>query len=69
MALLTHRAMMWAIPIDIYRFTGSFFSFMLVPVNLEAFLSLILLLFLHCDPCFPLAYKRESRAPHEEVGD
>ena len=32
---------------------------------LEAFLSLILFLFLRCNPRFPLAYKSESRAPHE----
>ena len=35
------------------------------PVILEAFLSLVLLLFLSYNPCFPLAYKRESKAPHE----
>jgi len=35
------------------------------PVILKAFLSLVLLLFLHCNPRFPLAYKRESRTPHE----
>ena len=33
------------------------------PTILEAFLSLILLLFLRCNPRFPFAYKRESRAP------
>ena len=32
---------------------------------LEAFLSLVFLLFLCCNLLFPLAYKRESRAPHE----
>ena len=32
---------------------------------LEAFLSLVLLLFLRYNPRFPLAYKRESKAPHE----
>ena len=31
------------------------------PAVLVAFLSLILLLFLRCNPRFPLAYKRESR--------
>ena len=36
------------------------------PTILEAFLSLVLLFFLHYNPRFPLAYKRESRAPHEE---
>ena len=38
------------------------------PATLEAFslsLSLVLLLFLLCNPRFPFAYKRESRAPHE----
>ena len=35
------------------------------PTILEAFLSLILLLFLRYNPHFLLAYKRESRAPHE----
>ena len=35
------------------------------PAILEAFLSLVLLLFLRYNPHFPLAYKRESRAPHE----
>ena len=35
------------------------------PSILEAFLSLVLLLFLRYNPRFPLAYKRESRAPHE----
>ena len=34
-------------------------------VILEAFLSLILLLFLRYNPRFPLAYKRESRTAHE----
>ena len=32
---------------------------------LEAFLSLILLLFLRYNPRFPLTYKRKSREPHE----
>jgi len=32
---------------------------------LEAFLSLVLLLFLRYNPRFPLAYKMESRVPHE----
>ena len=35
------------------------------PVILEAFLSLVLLLFLRYNPRFPLAYKRESRALRE----
>ena len=35
------------------------------PAILEAFLSLVLLLFLRYNPRFSLAYKRESRAPHE----
>ena len=34
---------------------------------LDAFLYLVLLLFLRYNPRFPLAYKRESRAPHEGV--
>ena len=33
---------------------------------LEAFLSLVLLLFLRYNLRFSLAYKRKSRAPHEE---
>ena len=33
------------------------------PTTLEAFFSLVLLLFLLCNPCFPFAYKRGSRAP------
>ena len=37
------------------------------PTILEAFLSLILLLFLRCNPRFLLAYKRQSRAPHEGI--
>ena len=32
---------------------------------LEAFFSLVLLLFLRCNPRFRLAYKRESMTPHE----
>ena len=36
------------------------------PVTLEAFFSLVLLLFLLRNPRFPFAYKRESRAPHEK---
>ena len=35
------------------------------PTILEAFLSLVLLIFLHYNTRFPLAYKRENRAPHE----
>ena len=35
------------------------------PAILDAFLSLILLLFLRYNPRFPLAYQRESRVPHE----
>ena len=35
------------------------------PAILEAFLSLVLLLFLRCNPRFPLVYKKESKAPHE----
>ena len=35
------------------------------PAILETFLSLVLLLFLRYNPRFPLAYKRESKAPHE----
>jgi len=35
------------------------------PATLEAFFSLVLLLFLLCNPRFPLAYKRENRVPHE----
>ena len=35
------------------------------PAILEAFLSLVLLFFLCYNPCFPLAYKMESRVPHE----
>ena len=35
------------------------------PMIPEAFLSLVLLIFLRYNPRFPLAYKRESRASHE----
>jgi len=35
------------------------------PAILEAFISLVLLLFLRCNRCFPFACKRGSRAPHE----
>ena len=35
------------------------------PAILEAFLSLVLLIFLCCNQRFPLANKRKSRAPHE----
>ena len=38
------------------------------PAILKAFVSLSLSsssLFLRCNPCFPLAYKRESRARHK----
>ena len=35
------------------------------PTTMEAFFSLVLLIFLLCNPRFPFAYKRESRAPHE----
>ena len=35
------------------------------PTILEAFLSLVLLIFLRYNLRFPLTYKRESRAPHE----
>ena len=35
------------------------------PATLKAFFSLVLLLFLLCNPRFPFAYKRGSRAPHE----
>ena len=33
--------------------------------TLEAFFSLVILLFLHSNPCFSYAYKRKSRAPHD----
>ena len=33
------------------------------PAILEAFFSLVFLFFLHCNPRFSFAYKRESRAP------
>ena len=36
------------------------------PATLKAFFSLVLLIFLICNPRFSLAYKRESRTPHEE---
>ena len=35
------------------------------PAILKAFLSLVLLLFLRCNPRFLLAYKKESRTSHE----
>ena len=34
------------------------------PTILEAFLYLILLFFLRCNPRFSFAYERESKAPH-----
>ena len=33
------------------------------PTILEAFFSLVLLLFLLCNPLFPFVYKKGSRAP------
>ena len=36
------------------------------PATLKAFFSLVLLIFLLCNPRFPFAYKRGSRAPHEK---
>ena len=36
------------------------------PTTLEVFFSLVLLLFLLCNPRFPFAYKKGSRAPHKE---
>ena len=33
------------------------------PTILEAFFSLVLLIFLHCNPWFSFAYKKKSRAP------
>ena len=35
------------------------------PAILEAFFSLVLLIFLLCHPRLPFAYKRISRTPHE----
>ena len=35
------------------------------PATLEAFFSLVLLLFFLYNPRFPFAYKRGSRAPYE----
>ena len=37
------------------------------PAILAAFLSLVLPLFLRCNPRFPLAYKRKSKAPHKGI--
>ena len=39
------------------------------PAILESFLSLVLLLFLRCNPRFPFTYKRGSRVPHERGSD
>ena len=36
------------------------------PAILEAFLSLVPLMFLLCNPCFSFAYKRGSRASYEK---
>ena len=36
------------------------------PAILEVFFSLVLLLFVRCNPRFPFAYKRGSRAPKLE---
>ena len=51
----------------IYRIDGTRMKKKKDPATLEAFfsLSLVLLLFLLCNPRFPFAYKRGSRAPHE----
>ena len=38
------------------------------PTTLKAFFSIVLLLFLRCNPCFSFAYKRGSMAPHERGG-
>jgi len=38
------------------------------PAILEAFFSLVFLLFLRCNPRFPFAYKRRSRVPHAKGG-
>ena len=35
------------------------------PAILEAFFSLVLLIFLLCNPRFSFAYKRGSKTPHE----
>ena len=50
---------------DIYRIDGTRMNEKKDPTTLEAFFSLVLLLFLLCNLRFPFAYKRESRAPHE----
>ena len=65
MALVTNGTTTWeAVPVDIYRI-GRTRMKEKDPTILEAFFSLVLLLFLRCNPCFHLAYKRGSRTLHE----
>ena len=54
-----------AVPIDIYRVDGTRMKENKDPATLRAFGSLSCSsLSLYYNPCFPLAYKRESRASH-----
>ena len=55
-----------AIPIDIYRIDRTRMKEKKDPATLEAFFSLVLVLFLLCNLRFLFAYKRGIRAPHEK---
>ena len=50
--------------IDIYRIDGTRMKEKEGPTALEVFFSLVLLLFLLCNPRFPIVYKRGSRTPY-----
>ena len=68
MAPVTDKTATWSRPIDIYKVVRTRMKEKKDPAILEAFLSLVPLLFLLCNPCFPFAYKRGSRAPLPEAG-
>ena len=57
-----------SIPVDIYRIGETHMKEKKDPTTLEAFFSLVLLLFLLCNSCFPFAYKRGSRTPQQGEG-
>ena len=52
-----------AFPVDIYVIGGTHMKEKKDPATLEAFFSLVLLLFFLYNPRFPFVYKRERRAP------